>query len=163
MNIEFFYDETSAKLNGFCKLSADSNIFAVYGPLGINVARIISCYDSLMIVDIQNKKIYRAKYHNVSGSIFNFFNGIYTSREEQLLCSLCYLFYKNGNCCNMPDKVPGYKFEKKSGYSKISADVYSDGSKVQLKIRIVGNNKASLSGSLNKYSNFENIYLKVPQ
>ncbi len=162
MNVELFSSESEVKFNCLSYLSTDSNLINVYGPLGINVLKVFSRYDSLIIVDIHNKKRYLAKIYNASGSLYSFFNGKFGSIEKHILCNLCSLFVSGIKCTNSEalETMFDYRIQSKKNRQYINCKFFTREETYTAKFKLAKDNiNQSLSFSMAKYINFETVYL----
>lgn len=165
MNVEIISPDSDNKLSSIAFLSKDSSMVSVYGPLGISLLRVYSRFDSLIIVDIQNKKKYLAKIYNSSGSIYNFFNGKFGTNEKHIVCSLCSLFIRNLNCSNSGamESMFDYRTFGKKNRQYINCKFYAREGDYTAKFKLrKDDNRNSVSFNLAKYSNFETVYLTLP-
>ncbi len=164
MNVDLTSNESKVNLKCLSYLSADSNIVSVYGPLGINVLKVFSKYDSLTIIDIQNKRKYLAKVYNASGSLYNFFNGKFEYNEKHILCTLCSLFVKELKCSNSDalETMFNYQLNGRKNHQYINCKFNSAGEVYTAKIKLTkDNNNQSVSFNTGKYINFETVYLTL--
>lgn len=164
MNVELTSSDSEVKFNCLSYLSSDSNLINVYGPLGINVLKVFSKYDSLTIVDIHNKKRYLAKVYNASGSLQNFFIGKFGSNEKHILCTLCSLFVNGMKCKNSEalETMFDYKMHSKKNRQYIECKFFTRDETYTAKFQLAKDNiNKSLSFSMTKYINFETVYLTL--
>lgn len=164
MNVELTSSDSEIKFNCLSYLSADSNLITVYGPLGINVLKIFSKFDSLTIVDIHNKKMYLAKVYNASGSLYNFFSGNFGFNEKHLLCTLCSLFVNGMKCSNSEalETMFDYRMHRMKKQRYIDCKFFTRDETYTAKFKLANDNiNQSLSFSLAKYINFETVYLTL--
>lgn len=149
-NFELQYKGTSETVNlkGVGVLSSDSGYFNLYGPLGISVSKILICNDSISIIDLINKRIFKSNYVNLSKRFNNIFAGIFSEKEEQLVSSLCYLFL---------DKIKPeifYDFDRGNTKQRINLSMSENENKhlVKIKMKPSGSIKMISGSSLSRYN-----------
>lgn len=163
LHISFKTAEDKYNLKGLSVLNPDSSYFNIFGKLGVfemNVSRVFVFRDSVIIVDLINKKIFRSRYHNFSQSVFNFFSGNYSIKEEQFVYAICSLFLKDIKKNNKPEIV--YNFKNKLNKSYINLNLNSNQNNYFIRVKVLSNNKNDIIpfNNINKYSNFENISIE---
>jgi hypothetical protein len=163
LNISLKSEHDKISLKGLSVLTKDSSYFNVYGKLGVfemNVTRIFVFGDSIVIVDLINKKIFRSRYGKMSQIIYNFFTGNYSIKEEQFVYAICSLFLKDISKKNKPEI--DYKFTNKVKKSFIDLQLNSNQNSYFIKMKVLSNNKNDNIpfNYINKYSNFENISIE---
>lgn len=163
ITINFKSENDKLNLKGLSVLKPDSSYFNVFGKLGVievNAAKVFVFNDSMVIVDLVNKVIYKAQFRNISQSIYNVFTGNYSVKEEQFVYTVCSLFLKNISKKDKPEIV--YNFKNKLNKSYINLQIINKQINYFIAMRVLSNNK---NGNIpfnyfNKYYNFENISIE---
>lgn len=164
-NFDLHYKGVSeiVNLKGIAILNPDSGYFNLYGPLGINVSKIFVVYDSVFVVDLMNKRIFKFQYVELSQSFSNIFTGKFSQREEHLVSSLCYLFLRRDGT-RATFKKPEFYFDFIRGnvVQRINLTMVESGNEhlVKIKMKPAKNVRMISRNSLSKY-NFETITLNL--
>jgi hypothetical protein len=95
LSLSINYEDTQYHLNGIGFLTKDSCLLNLFGPFGINVAKLKGDGDSFILADIQNKVLYVGTYKNFSENVRNIFLNNYNNEGQKLICSLVTSFSGN--------------------------------------------------------------------
>lgn len=166
-HFEFKNDDKTIAFNGLVYVATDTSIFNLFGLLGINVSKVGIFRDSIVIVDLINKKVYKSFYSNISKSVNNIFKGNFDKQEKQLICSIFSMSLKEKNSdflnCTQNETAISYKIINRRGKRNISLSMKPNNSiKYNLKIKFVPVLASRISTfNLDKYNKFENISIKL--
>lgn len=164
INIEAGEDNRTIDLKAVASFANDTSFINIFGPLGLNISKIWMNGDSIILVDLFNKKVIESVYPNASTILKNFFEGKLDKKGQIFFNSvLKYLIRASGQYQN-PNTSEGtvdFKngFKKKYIYLK-----YGSGSNsfyANLTVR-KDNSVNSINFDKRKYLSFNKsvIYLK---
>jgi hypothetical protein len=163
-DIKVSSDGSKFNLKGIIYSTADSSFFNIFGPLGINVAKVRIDADSVFIIDTQHKRCYKSFSKDISKNVFGLFKGRFSDDMAHLVCTLFNFANRNPEAMVNCDNVNGpitFNYRASSGKLVFSLIIKNALNSHMITFKVLPTSENVGFFDISKYKSYEIINIKL--